>query len=157
MSLLQQLGLKVGLLMVDTAVPDPVGNLLPQPGLVMMRVTTGVGAKWIPPLGDLSPRRIKDPTPFDDWWSQPIVRDDQPAFFSRCDLVLGVAHKEGGAHVDPEMDEAFARLGRSNTLGWVFSDAQGHHDMGSPIPGSIRQIAYEVLETIRGLRPDLWD
>ncbi len=154
-SLLQLLGLKDGLLMVDTAVPDPADNLATQPGLPMGQVTPGVGMTWVAPLGDLSPRRIKDPRPFADWWSQPVLRDNQPALFSRKDLVLAVAHKEGGAHVDSEMDEAAAQLNRSNTLGWVYFDEHGTQDPNSPVPASIRQITHEVLTTLERLRPGI--
>jgi hypothetical protein len=56
------------------------------------------------------------------------------------------AHKEGGAHDDSEMGESAARLGRSNTLGWVyFSEQTG---IGTPIAGS----GVDPPDRLRGAR-----
>tara|TARA_R110002051_G_scaffold305775_1_gene375957 strand:- start:106 stop:894 length:789 start_codon:yes stop_codon:yes gene_type:complete len=90
-----------------------------------------------------------DPTPMtfvsmDDWWNQPVIWDLQSQPFSRKDLILKVANQDGGAHVDPKIDEAFAAM-RSGSLGWQSESAPPKN----PEMHSIRQIAHEVLKSIR--------
>ena len=63
-------------------------------------------------------------------------------------LVLALAHKEGGAHVDPEIDEAYARLSRSNSLGWVVRTPDGVSPMPDPVRPSVREICFELEQTI---------
>lgn len=83
---------------------------------------------------------------FDDWWTTAVVRDDTGHPFSRRDLVLALANKDGGAHVDPDTGDAYGRLSRSNSLGWVLSaDAGDALPLSSPVPSAVRQIAFEVL------------
>lgn len=61
-----------------------------------------------------------------------------------------VANKEGGAHVDPELGEAYVELTRLNSLGWGFVIDGVEHDAGSPVPVNVRQIAWELQTTIEG-------
>lgn len=70
--------------------------------------------------------------------------------FSRKDYVLGLANKEGGGHVDPRLNEKYARLTRHNSLGWTYTDgeAEDQRDFGSPAPMTVRQITHEVLTTL---------
>jgi hypothetical protein len=86
--------------------------------------------------------------PFDVWWrTEEVVKDDHGLTFSRRELVLAVANQDGGSHVDPTLREAYARLSRSNSLGWIFG-ANGIEDaqapLGNPVPAAVRQIALEA-------------
>jgi hypothetical protein len=148
-SLLKQLGVKEGLPFLDTADPIDPNNLLPTPGLVMMRMTTGAGAargSYVAPLGDLPPwRRVW--RPFAGWWQNPVMKVD--GTWSRKDLVLTLANQEGGAHVDPELNERYEALARRNALGWVAVEGANEEPFeGSPIAVAVRQITYEVIETL---------
>lgn len=78
-----------------------------------------------------------------------MFKDKAGNTFSRRDIVLAVANQDGGAHVDPELDEDYAALSKDNTLGWHFSVGGTETEFpDNPVPASIRQIAHEVLVTL---------
>lgn len=79
---------------------------------------------------------------FEDWWNE-IIFDDKEGFFSRRDVVLYVANQDGGSHVDPSLDEAYAKLTKFNSLGWV--DNNGNKPINNPAYAAIRAIANEIL------------
>jgi len=70
--------------------------------------------------------------------------------FCRRDLILNVADTDGGAHVDPDLDEAYTDLSRKNSLGWMFFVGNIEETfIGRPELACMRQIAEEVLITLR--------
>lgn len=138
---------------LDSAGAMAKGNLLPELGLVVMQMNN-FGAYYRPRLifGDEPPMRL---VRFPDWWDDPVIKDKSGSMFSRKDLVLNVADTDGGAHVDPELDEAYMALSRNNSLGWTFSDGDVEEALkGRPELASMRQIAHEVLSTINRFVPD---
>jgi hypothetical protein len=102
-SVLGLLGVKDQLKFTDTAGEIEPENLLSTPGLVMFRMGGGE-AEYVPPLDDLTPPRQNPPRPFDEWWTMHVTKDANGNLFARKDYVLSVANKEGGAHVDPQLD-----------------------------------------------------
>lgn len=72
-------------------------------------------------------REITNETPtkdFDEWWNKIVISDGNVqgnTYFTRKDIVLYLADKEGGAHVDSnydkEKDEAYYNSTRSYQLG----------------------------------------
>jgi hypothetical protein len=87
---------------------------------------------------------------FQWWWNrQPVIVDSKRQMFTRKDLVLAAANKDGGAHVDHQLDDAYAARTRFNSAGW--SKIQNGHespfdnDVAAP---SIRQVAFEILKTL---------
>jgi hypothetical protein len=149
-SLLGQLGLKDQLRFVDTAIEPRAGNVASTNGLGIMWLTASGQAGFRAPLNDLPPSRNQNRTsPFDEWWNVPVIIDSTRTAFSRKDLVLAMAHKEGGAHVDAEINAAYEALSRSGSLGWIITDATGDRRLlESPVPASVRQVAYEISETL---------
>ena len=151
--LLHQLGLVSGLRFSDTALHINPRNLFPTIGLTMMNMTTGPGLDWVAPLDDLSPPRIHPPVPFNHWWNTPVVKDQMGNTWSRRDLVLHLANREGGAHIDPDApDEALRALEEDNSVGWTFIDpvvGEGVAMLNGPIPPSVRQIAHELHRTLK--------
>ena len=157
--MLEQLGVKSKLRYMDTAIPVDPHNLLSTAGLTVMAITAGgdnPGGRYEAPLDNLSPPRQNNlPKDFDEWWSTPVVKDDNGDLFDRRGLVLGLAHKDGGAHVDPEVDAAYAALSRSNSLGWAVHQPGGSQPMPNPVLPSVRQIAFELERTLEGQLPFL--
>jgi len=154
-SLLSQLNKKqIGFL--DTASPYRPNNLLTSNCLTMMRMSKG-GGEYIAPLDDLSPSRVNKKIPFDNWWFKNIVyKDNNKKTFTRSSIVLNVADTDGGAHVDPNLDEAYAKFSKFNTLGWkYFKGGTAEEFRNTPVLPSIRQIAYEILKTLKDEFPDL--
>jgi len=109
------------------------------------------GGSYVAPLGDLSPTRIRPNRPFDPWWIEPVTKDQAGALFSRKNYVLTASNKEGGTHVDHQLDAAYSALSKDNTLGWAYTlDEEASRPLDrNPAFASIRQIAYEVEQTIR--------
>lgn len=154
-SLLGQLDLKLRLLYLDTAGPVNRKNLLPLTPFLHFRLTMAEGGVAVPsyepafyegPCPDLGLRAL----PFNSWWTMMVLRDSTMKEYSRRDLVLFLANKVGGAHVDPKVQTELDALARSETVGFSVSDSQGERRMEEdPILPCVRQIAFELLEVLR--------
>jgi hypothetical protein len=143
----------------DSSIPYYPENLLSYNGLVMMRISTHEGGSYVAPLDDGPPTRSRTKKiPFDMWWKDMIVLKDQNGkTFTRKDLVLTVANKEGGTHIDPNLDQAYANLSRFHSMGWKFSKGGvAENFKNSPVLPSIRQITHEVLKTLKDEFPELF-
>lgn len=152
-ALLDQLGLRSGRFL-DSAGPLNPRNLLTESPLVMMQISNE-GGRYLPLVtGGGGPRPLA-PIPFVNWWNDPVIKDDRGRTFCRRELVLHVADTDGGAHVDPELDEAYIRLSRENSLGWQFTTGNVSSALrGRPELACMRQVAHEVLSTIYQFVPE---
>lgn len=158
-SLLTQLG-KKNIGFYDTCIDyDPL-NLAPHIGLIMMRLSTQSGAEYVAPLDNLSSARIKGKVSIDDWWNKIAIKDSVGNLFTRGEIIKTLANKEGGAHVDPELDADYVNLSKFNSLGWKSVVRKGdvikEADMGNPVFPSMRQIAHEVIKTLKDEFPNLF-
>jgi hypothetical protein len=157
-SLIRQLRLGRDLRFLDTSTHrlDPERN----PCIANIRFDVMPdGARWRPLL-DRWPDGHPKPSPqrFKTWWIEPIMPTSTPQGldhtprYSREDLVLYVAHQDGGAHVD-HRDAAYDQLTREY---FTFEIAVRSPDgpspykpvEGNPVNACIRQIAHEVLFTL---------
>lgn len=147
-SLLEQLGLRQ-IEFYDTGGSINPANLLPMCGLLISKMSSGEG-RYIPRVAaPPNPHHPIRKIPFDQWWNEPVLKDQSSRIFSRFDLVLNVANTDGGAHVDPELEAAYMDLSRNNSLGWRFSNGSIEEAFkGRPELACIRQIAEEVLLTL---------
>jgi hypothetical protein len=152
-SLMNLLGIK-SINFLDTSYDYDPRNLLSFAGLVMIRKFPG-GAEFVPRC-KLPPKPKGEPikfVPFDDWWNKVVVVDNQKNKFKRCDLVLSLSNKMGGAHVDPKLDAAYVALTRNKTLGWRYWDGNEEGDIVPVELASVRQIAHEVLLSLKNAFP----
>lgn len=111
----------------------------------LVGTTLGDGpSEFLPNLHN-SPSRL---VPFEKWWSAPVIIDSQQREISRERLILAVCNKDGGVHVDPELDEVYADLSRNDSLGRQ-TLTEGKLE---PIIGvehaSVRQVAHELLRML---------
>jgi hypothetical protein len=155
-SLLGQLGIKDTLRYIDTSLEPDIPraervsdgswrmSVRKDAGLAQIRMTAGTMYFW--PSLEARPRRRL--AAFDNWWTDAVLSDSQGREFSRRDLVLGLAHQDGGAHVDPELETAYAALSRSNSLGWNVHVGGELLSLESPVLANVRQIAFELRLTI---------
>jgi hypothetical protein len=145
-SLLGQLGLE-NTSFVDTALPNEHGNVLSYGGLVSIGFNPISGIKkYVAPLDNaISSKSIE----FQEWWTQPVFKDAQGRQLSRRDLVLTAANQDGGAHVDPSLDERYLRLATGDFMGWYAGDAHSGKLLERAEAAAIRQIAHEVLRTLK--------
>ncbi len=94
---------------------------------------------------------------FTEWWYSEVVGDPQNKL-TRMGLVLNLSNKDGGAHVDVNRPPEYEALSRQGTLGevsWPGAGGQWTSATGNPLYGTMRQIAYEVEQTIAPLIPPI--
>ena len=167
-SLLTQLGIKERLRWKNTALEINEGNLAPTNGLAIAQVTAGGASparvRYVPALEMFSQQRSSPPTLFDAWWNEDVTKDGRGNRFSRRDFVLTVANKEGGAHVDPSLNEAYRHIVEENSLGMTVFEGppssadrllSGRAAEGNAALASVRQVAFEVITTIEHQAPFL--
>lgn len=154
-ALLRQLGVIDALGFVDGAeVPNP-RNLLPTSGLTGLHIrssSTGMNAEWVPKFA-MPGYPLRAHRAFIDWWNRVVVIDSQQNRFSRKDLVLVMANQDGGAHFDPYLDAAYRKLTRENSIGWAVTGPGGSRPLRGIEYASVRQIAWELLDTLSERAP----
>lgn len=86
---------------------------------------------------------------FDDWWNE-IIFDDKNSCLTRRDIVLYVADKDGGAHVDPVLTKVYADLVKKNFLNFSISN-NGFEltPRNNPAFAALRQISFELLQSVK--------
>ncbi len=146
-SLLRQLKVQSGF--YDTAHDYDPKNLMTHHGLVGIRISP-TGTQFTP---HLTPERHITKQPFPKWWNKIVIVDKNKSEFSRRQLVLALANQDGGAHVDPELDQSYANLSRHNSVGWVVGNGITETPLENVELFSVRQIAHETLLTLNDLLP----
>lgn len=149
-ALLEQLKLLKNLEFFDTSFDLDPQNKMTHHGLVFIAIGPRQ-TRYVAMLDDLPPNITVKKVDFDIWWNKPVFVDNQGRVLTRKKLILTAANQDGGAHVDPSLDERYASLSQNGSLGWVADDSTGENIIESPERAAIRQIAHEVLKT---LKPD---
>ncbi|WP_141872972.1 hypothetical protein [Microbacterium saperdae] len=187
-ALLEQLDVRTRWGWLDAASDINPRNLAATPGPVAMSIEQPAEGQplivnYQPDLGSVPSgpgRRLRR---FPGWWQRPIVRDLYKNEFTREEIVLAVANKDGGAHVDRRLPARLDNLKNGASLGHLASlDSDGNMQFGvhanlvetdtpvpaldselgidlvrqSPIPALIRQFSYEVIETVRERAPEIF-
>lgn len=130
---------------IDTSDPYNDENVLSHSSLVQTHITPQ-GAKPKAHLDDtIQPASI----PFDAWWNGIVLVDSNKNEFSRKDIALYLANKDGGAHVDHEIDEKYHNLRNKNSLGWTTVLGDGREIVVEDhVPATMRQIAHELIKSL---------
>lgn len=147
-SLLGLLKMKLAMGYLNTTHPYDPKNLVSYHGLVGVRMEKGSARYWAP-LGQGAPGRSGKYVLFPEWWNQVVIVDSLKAKFTRRELVLALANKDGGAHVDSHLDESYAELTRKNSVGWMISDGANQKPMLDVELHSVRQLSFELTQSIR--------
>jgi SEC-C motif len=148
-SLLGQLGM-LDRKFLDTALEFDEANRMTHGGLVFIAVGPP-STRFVAMLDDMPAPNLKRQIDFAEWWNEPVFVDRQRRKLSRKQLILTAAEQDGGAHVDPGLDPTYFELTRNNALGWIVKNDKREVQMDGPEKAAIRQIAHEVLKT---LKPD---
>lgn len=143
-SLLGQMGKKLKFL--DTSSDLDSNNILAHGGLISI-LTEPNQIRYAAMLDNLPTDKVKM-IDFDSWWNKPVFVDKQGRKLTRQDLILTAANQDGGAHVDPSLDETYANLSR-NGLDLIVNHGKGAKILDKPEREAIRQIAHEVLKTLK--------
>lgn len=159
-SLLGQLGVKGALRFTDTSShskPETkhlggglhVATATQHAGLVAWKPTADGSWTYTPVLAPEGEHRINPPAPFDQWWRKPFLQDTSGLSIARSSVVLDVTDKDGGAHVDKALPEAFHRLLSGASLPFqVVSEDGSSSDIPGIVMATMRQIAFELLDTL---------
>lgn len=160
-SVFEQLGLHT-MPFVDTSTPKGVtsfwhlgGNIWNHTflmqnvygGLLIKKVTNkdnGLNLDFLPLLGA---NRNSKTMLFEEWYNG-VVFESKEHSFTREDCVESVADKDGGAHLDRNIPMDYHTF-RQPTALQVLIDGQVAVFNQNPVYVSIRQIAWEVLESVK--------
>lgn len=188
-ALLEQLGYRMRWKWTDESEPIAPGSWSATAGPVMTEIESfGPGkpavATYRAYLGQGPGAHLREPQDFLTWWKRPIVQDLHKETFSRSEIVLAVANKDGGSHVDPILPARLDELKNGGSLGQTFShDSEGNFGLGiignsastdkpipsfdsaagielvrsSPIPALVRQFSFELLTTVVTHMPHIYE
>jgi hypothetical protein len=146
--------------LVDTADTQGLaetGRLSLGGGLTLMSAVPGQpgSGQVVPRLGRSAGLSTRREVPFRDWWNRDLVvagwaikRD-----FTRRYVVIEMVNTDGGAHVDHERDADYVGL-HGPQAKMIFD---GQVASGSVAEASVRQVAWELLETLMLSHPYLID
>lgn len=130
---------------LDTSEPYDDENAFSHSSLVQIHMSS-TGAK---PKAHLDDDIQSNWISFDAWWNGIVLVDLKKNEFSRKDIVLYLANKDGGAHVDHEIDEKYHDLRTKNSLGWITDLGDGREIKGEDhVPATMRQIAHELIRSL---------
>ncbi|MBU0476831.1 SEC-C domain-containing protein [Patescibacteria group bacterium] len=114
----------------------------------LVGITVGAKQTFVPYLDDV-PAQIFGYVEFDEYWNRIIFIDQHHNSFTRKNIILAVANQDGGAHVDPKIEERYKQLSRENSLGWKISlDGKIWEDSQGSELAAVRQIGHEILRTL---------
>ncbi|GAA4417591.1 hypothetical protein GCM10023187_50150 [Nibrella viscosa] len=150
-SVLDQLGYKGSIGFIDTCLDLEPDNLLTQCNLLAITSSNSFDG-YVPLLGE-GYLGVEHSKPFDAWWNKPVLKDSTGKEFTRKELVLYLAEQDGGAHVDPKLDEEFIKLSRENSMQWTIANGVDQIPINSPVLPAVRQIAYEVEKSLDIMQP----
>jgi hypothetical protein len=144
-SLLNQLGIKDNLRFHDSSYEEKSK----EPGAIRIgtyAALVGISSfGYIPYLDD---SLGKDMVSFNDYWEKVIFIDQEHNTFTRKDIVLYLANKDGGSHVGPSLDERYAKLSRQNSIGWKVGVDNEPIELSGVELAAMRQIGHEILKTL---------
>jgi hypothetical protein len=141
----------------DCCGPVDAPGLVHRMGALAMISTNPVWGDYVPQFETvtLGPTTAPPPVLFELWWREPLWRDKRNVNFNREALVLALANKDGGAHVDPTLPEDYDALSRGNSLGITRAptiDGPGV-DLTTPVPAAVRQVGHELVRSCQWWLP----
>lgn len=153
-SLLGQMHLKKRVQFVSTAQKYSPTNLLSQQCLLMLSFV-GDTARYVPLFENGNRYRFLS---FPDWSGEIVLSDQHKRLFRRKQVLKLLANQDGGAHVDPELDDTFAVMKTNNLTGWVVTRADGTTTPfgNDAVYATMRQMTFEVLQSLYRVKPKLF-
>jgi hypothetical protein len=154
-SLLKQLDVRDTVEWLSTATPPRPGSMIAHSGIVAIAHRADGKADYIAMLDKVASHRKLS---FQEWWNEPVFTN-QTESMSRSRLVLVAADQDGGGHVDPKLDAAYAHL-KQEALGFTVEENGKRQLLRGAEAAAIRQIAHETLKTLvpgYEKEPDLTD
>lgn len=107
------------------------------------------GASGLAPLLDgfsTESKQAPNMVPFDQWWTEPVIRDCFGNEFSR-QVIIETMRDQEDAHTDGELLPDYAAMAYSGAIGIRTIEPNGVEFDENPARVAARQIAHEVLRT----------
>lgn len=142
-SLLAQLDMETRKFL-DTSLELVEGNKLGDMPLISAGIGGKDGSVFFAPLSDTPFKRW---IPAKNWWRQTVFRYQEGHLFSRKRLILTMANQDGGAHVDPKLDDEYTDI-VDNAFGFRFVSNEVELVPNDATAETTRQIAHEVLTSL---------
>jgi hypothetical protein len=92
---------------------------------------------------------------FDKWWNAVVFQNPDGSILTRRSLVLIASNQEGGAHIDKEIDEMYDKFRHNYSSGTIMKGTITGTIRtfdNVPVLPAIRQIGYELIETLKHAR-----
>ncbi len=115
--------------------------------LVFVRTDEGVSYRSFAMLDRANVKRL---IPFQEWWGTEIVCLAQGVQMTRKSIVLEVAERDGGAHVDSNLKPDYMKIKSGESLAVTFLPAGGEPvkiPLESHVAMTLRQIGFEFLHS----------
>lgn len=149
-SLLDQLGVKSALQFHDSVAQPPPA---PGVGAQMMGFVRwdliGIGGTRFTPTLAAAVKKVA----FSVWWDGWVLRyrpqGQPPADLTRRRVVLAMANKDGGSHVDSELAADYYALTRQRAFGELAINGEVVDWDANPVSCIVRQIAHELILTLQ--------
>lgn len=90
----------------------------------------------------------------DKWWNR-LIFIDNDIEFSRRKMVLCIADTDGGAHVDPELEDDYYTLSRQGSIGFKFFANGKLYIPDGPEKMILPQIGLEMKKSLKHAFPDI--
>lgn len=128
----------------DTIVQNNALNIA-QTGLIATHMGDDSSQFYVP----LDKAFVSKQLDFDSWWNEIIITDQEKNTFSRKDIILdNISNKDGGSHIDPELETNYYNLSRNNSLGRHIQKNEKWENMQTPELATTRQIGHEILKSL---------
>lgn len=156
-SLLGQLDSKVTASFYNTAPKETPRSICGYFGLIGLAMRPNIAGVFAPRLDNL--QKVAKPymVPFAEWWDTVVIRDEEGKTFSRKEIILNIANKDGGAHVDPRLNKAYSMLSNGQTVGWQGVQGGKIENVRFIELATARQIAHEVLGSLARNMPSAFE
>lgn len=113
--------------------PKSITNFI---GLLKLEYKAGKGWDYF----SKSDRSVLKKVSQENWWNnKKVIVDSDGTAFTRSKIIKSLGNTEALM---------------LNTSGWTVKDAEGHKSTINPIPATVRQIAFELLERLRDVDVD---
>ena len=159
-SLLQLLKMK-NMEYLDTSYNIRPSGFVPQFGLVGILRDKEMKTIFFPGLDDYDKgdeglhARPYVKVPFGRWWHKTIIIDQEGNKFSRELIAKWIRNKDGGAHIDEELSDKYAKLTRLDSMGLGMVDENQSVESAKFIEmASIRQMSHELIVSLKDAYPE---
>lgn len=153
-SLLGQMHLKKKMQFVSTAQKYDPTNLLSQQCLIRLDLV-GNTARYVPLFENNDCYRLLS---FPDWSGEIVFSNQKKNLYRRKQVLKLLANQDGGAHVDPELDDDLAVMKTNDLTSWTVVRADGKESPldNDAVYATMRQMTFEVLQSLHRVKPKLF-